>query len=183
MLLSDKKESPIRGITGLGGGVASYIFYGSGAGGEYELARSLEFDPTDTSYLQRTYSLGGNRQIWTAAFWMKPTISTVGVIFAGYNGTSIAEENYATVSISTLSRLRVGNASIPYKLTTRRFKDLAAWYHITIAVDTTDALGNNRVRIYVNGVEETQFEETNNPPQNQILGWNGAAFDHRIGSE
>ena len=183
MLLSDRKESPIRGITGLGGGIASYIFYGSGTSGEYELSRSLSFDPSDTTYLQRTYALGGNRQIWTASFWMKPTPDNVGVILAAYNGTSIAEENYATISISAAFQLRVGNASIPYKLTTRRYKDLAAWYHIVIAVDTTNPIANNRVRIYTNGVEETQFEETNNPPLNQILAWNGPAFDHRIGSE
>ena len=44
MKIADRKESPIIGLTGMGGGLTSYILYGSsGSGGVYEISRSLRF--------------------------------------------------------------------------------------------------------------------------------------------
>jgi hypothetical protein len=33
------------------------------------------------------------------------------------------------------------------------FRDPSAWYHIVVAVDTTQATPANRTKVYVNGVE------------------------------
>ena len=43
-------------------------------------------------------------------------------------------------------------------ITTRVFRDPAAWYHLVFAWDTT-ASAADRMRIYVNGVEETSLLE------------------------
>ena len=37
------------------------------------------------------------------------------------------------------------------------FRDPSAWYHIVAAVDTTQSTASDRVKIYVNGVQETSF--------------------------
>jgi len=52
--------------------------------------------------------------------------------------------------------------------TNRLFRDLNAWYHIVCAVDTTQA-GGNRIRIYVNGEEETSFATETECNQNTNL--------------
>ena len=46
------------------------------------------------------------------------------------------------------------------------FLDFSAWYHIMVAVDTTDGTAADRVKIYVNGVRETAFSTETNPDQN-----------------
>jgi hypothetical protein len=51
-------------------------------------------------------------------------------------------------------------------LTTRVFRDTSAWYHIVVAVDTTQGTESNRVKIYVNGVQETSFTTATYPSQN-----------------
>ena len=49
---------------------------------------------------------------------------------------------------------------------------MSAWYHIVLAVDTTNATANNRIRMYVNGSEITAFSSRSNPSQNADLAIN-----------
>jgi len=51
------------------------------------------------------------------------------------------------------------------KLTTNRlFRDLSAWYHIVFVWDSANAAATDRMRLYVNGVEETSFATDTQPP-------------------
>jgi hypothetical protein len=50
--------------------------------------------------------------------------------------------------------------------TNRVFRDTSAWYHIVVAFDTTQATAANRVKVYVNGVQETSFSASEYPAQN-----------------
>jgi len=47
------------------------------------------------------------------------------------------------------------------------FRDTSAWYHFVIKVDTTDGTAGNRIKLYVNGVEETSFSTDNRSSINQ----------------
>ena len=49
--------------------------------------------------------------------------------------------------------------------TNRKFRDTSAWYHIVLAMDSTQATAANRVKLYVNGVQETSFSTRTNPTQ------------------
>jgi hypothetical protein len=71
--------------------------------------------------------------------------------------------------------------SSTWRATTQVFRDASAWYHIVVAVDTTQATPNNRVRLYINGSEVTAFSVTNNPNLNDDLGVNGN-WAHTISS-
>jgi len=48
--------------------------------------------------------------------------------------------------------------------TTRVFRDTSAWYHLMIVVDTAQSTEANRVKMYVNGVQETVFGTPNTYP-------------------
>ena len=39
--------------------------------------------------------------------------------------------------------------------TNRKFRDVSAWYHIVVRIDTTQATEADRVKLYVNGVSQT----------------------------
>jgi hypothetical protein len=80
----------------------------------------------------------------------------------------------------TGDRLGLGLYTQYILLTTQLFRDVGAWYHIVVALDTTNATADNRCRMYINGVEVTVFTTRNNPTLNADYGINQAT-QHDIG--
>tara|TARA_R110002012_G_scaffold173989_1_gene338789 strand:- start:1077 stop:2318 length:1242 start_codon:yes stop_codon:yes gene_type:complete len=61
--------------------------------------------------------------------------------------------------------------------TNRVFRDPSSWYHIVVRIDTTQSTAADRIRIYVNGTQETSFSTAAYPSQNHdyhCLGDSGA---------
>ena len=50
-------------------------------------------------------------------------------------------------------------------ITNRKFRDVSAWYHIVCRYDSSLGTAGDRMRMYVNGVEETSFATDVNPAQ------------------
>ena len=150
----------------------------SASTGGYQISRSLRFNSADSANLNRTPSVAANQQIWTFSIWLKR--SRIGAdyegIFSSGNGTDqIRFEN------NDVFRFGLNGSSSADFLTTQVFRDVSAWYHIVVAVDTTQATSTNRVKIYVNGTQVTSFSTANYPSQNYNTSFNNTA-DHRIGS-
>jgi hypothetical protein len=63
--------------------------------------------------------------------------------------------------------------------TNRLFRDPSAWYHVVLVYDSAQGTASNRVKIYINGVQETSFSTEDYPDQNEeaIIGHNAA---HKI---
>ena len=55
------------------------------------------------------------------------------------------------------------------KVTNRLLKDVHAWYHLVIAVDSTLGTASDRVKMYINGELQTSFSTDVNPPQNRTF--------------
>jgi len=64
----------------------------------------------------------------------------------------------------------------------RSLRDPGAFYNIIIAVDTTQATDTNRVKIYVNGVQETSFATATYPPQNHNLDFSKSGIIQQVGA-
>ena len=66
--------------------------------------------------------------------------------------------------------------------TNRRFRDTAAWYHIVVQCDTTQGTASNRAKLYVNGVQETSFQNStyDNMSQNYDTSMNNT-IEHEMG--
>jgi len=121
----------------------------------YEISNSLRFN--DSQYLEKTFSSAGNRRTFTISFWTKRCVlGNVDEehIFSADSDTFIRFEG-------TNDRFRFASNTSPNVNpiieTNRQFRDVSAWYHIVLRVDTTQASASNRVRLYVNGSEETSF--------------------------
>ena len=124
-------------------GSASNFFLGAasatGGGAGYEIQRSLRFNSADTAYLDRTPSSASNRRTFTFSCWVKASNPGLErIIFQSANSwfrfnTNDAIYYYwsATDAIYTDAVLR----------------DTSAWYHLILAVDTTDATASNRIKI------------------------------------
>jgi hypothetical protein len=67
-------------------------------------------------------------------------------------------------------------------ITSQVFRDMSAWYHIVVAVDTTQATDTNRVKIYVNGSQVTSFLSTLYPSQNTDTSVNQSGAPCRVGA-
>ena len=152
------------------------------AGVPNPISKSLRFNSADSAYLNRTPASAGNRKTWTWSGWVKRSaLGAIQFIFGAYDNSSASNSTYTGIGFGSTDTLSVAGWSAAWRTTTQVFRDTSAWYHIVVALDTTQATANNRVKVYVNGVEITAFATTNNPTQNDDLGIN-ATNQHRLGS-
>jgi hypothetical protein len=146
----------------------------------YQISRSLRFNSADSAYLNRTPSVAGNRKTWTWAGWVKLAktsfnnlIECVGPTTPGTR-TSFMINNLDKIDFFT------NNTSTSRITTTQVFRDYSSWYHIVLAVDTTQATASDRVKLYVNNSRVTTFTTATYPSQNLDTQINNTQF-HTIG--
>ena len=120
--------------------------------------------------IKRSKGSQSSLRIGTFSFWIKFT--TVGG-FNVYSNTVENDNNRGYLSFTSTAQYRmVDNDSSGTHIqlrTTRKFRDFNAWYHVVVRIDTTQTTSTDRVRIYVNGVQETSFDQTDYPAQNDDL--------------
>jgi hypothetical protein len=63
----------------------------------------------------------------------------------------------------------------------QRFRDPAAWYHIVVVQDTGQETASNRIKIYVNGEQITDWYESSDPNRYKT-GYVSNTNEHTIGS-
>ena len=144
----------------------------SASTGDYQISRSLRFNSADSAYLSRTPASGGNQSTWTYSAWIKR--STLGVAQTLFQQqTTSSDTGYFGIIFFAGDTLGCSGWASTWRVTTQVFRDTSAWYHLVVAVDTTQATANNRIRVYINGSEITAFSTTNNPTQNSTTGING----------
>ena len=56
-------------------------------------------------------------------------------------------------------------------ITHRKFRDSSAWYHLVLQIDTTQSTSSNRVKIYINGIQETSLATASYPAQDLYTYW------------
>ena len=152
----------------------------SSGGGAYEINQSILCSTDDASKLRRTPSSEGNRKTFTFSTWCKRGKLNTGAAGTDYDylfGAFVAvgspdDSHYFAFGFRTDNTLIVGGWATNWRITNRVFRDTSAWYHLVLQVDTTQGTAANRVKIYVNGVEETSFSTNNNPSQNYDLAIN-----------
>jgi hypothetical protein len=142
----------------------------SSAGG-YNLTRSLRLRSSASAYLNRTPASAGNRRTWTYSAWVKRgrLNATQYILESGSADTATDRFIIRFNSDNTILVTRAGTAD---RITTQVFRDPSAWYHIIVAVDTTQATADNRIKLYINGSQVTSFSSLSNPSQNADTGVN-----------
>ena len=152
--------------------------------GAYDVSNSLRFNDADTPSLTLDLSGGaGNRKTWTASFWFKlgnqDASGSSNQRFLSAN-TSHSDTNYGQIGISNNDTFEFGTGTQVFRRTNRVLRDSSAWYHAVVAFDSTQSTASNRVKIYINGVQETSFAISNDPSQDTDYGIMGAV-SHAIG--
>jgi len=178
-------NTPVGGVlAGVAGGVwrmndvANFVSNNQWPKGPENIDNSLRFDDDSSDYLNITPSSAGNRQTCTFSAWIKRS----DIVNANIVGCHSADNDNDTINIIVRSNgeLRVVANSVNWRVLSRLFRDVSAWYHIVVAFDTTQSTANDRIKVYINGTQETSFSTTNNPDQNANIGFNQASTT-RIG--
>ena len=146
----------------------------------FTVDRSLRFNDNDSPYLQRTPSSAGNRKTNTLSAWVKIGHAAIGCIASCYSSNS--DSNNMSVLIWNTGEIRIVGYSNNFRITNRVLRDPSAWYHIVVAIDTTQASADDRIKLYINGVQETSFSINRTISQNDDLGF-AQASTTRFGSQ
>jgi hypothetical protein len=140
----------------------------AGSGGQstgYEIDQSIRFNDDDSAYLTRTPGSAGNQRTFTLSTWVKfSTIKADNIVFSSWIASGPSA--YALVYMDGNFQLRFEDQNNTKIITTRVFRDVAAWYHIVIRVDTTDGTSGDRYQMYINGERQTSFSTESQPAQN-----------------
>jgi hypothetical protein len=145
----------------------------------YQISRSLRFNSADSAYLNRTPASASNRTTWTWSGWVKRSAngSDMQLFSAGGSG---AFQFLFTSSSDTL-QIYDTVSSTTNVITSQVFRDFSSWYHVVLAMDTTQATASNRFKLYINGTQVTAFGTATYPAQNSTLSVNNTV-NHSVGS-
>ena len=154
---------------------------GASGAADYEIARSLRFNATESPNMHREGGSDGNRRTFTVSVWIKRTTLAEHSWWDFY--TNDANRTIFQIYFGQLRIFsRVGN-STQMSLQTdsgMKLRDFSAWYHFLYAVDTTQSTTANRVKIYING--EQQSLNGSYPSQNAET-YVGSNNENRIGCQ
>ena len=156
----------------------SPAFFGSATSSGYVIEGSGSFNGTDGK-LTRTISSAGNRRTFilevifkrggSASSFLTAYSSGTDTFYFYLSGGQVYVQNY------------IGANQIELK-SDARLRDFSAWYHLIVAIDTTQSTEANRVKAWVNGVELTWASSPQTfPTQNFETKWNTGSQEHQIG--
>ena len=153
------------------------------ASGGFAVDNSLRFNRGSSDYLNRTPSSAGNRKTMTYSFWLKRSAiaSTDYHWFSTGGAGAVPRSIMAFESSEIYIAFNSSGSSWNEIFTNALFRDVSAWYHVVVAIDTTQSTASNRTRIYVNGSEITSFRSASYVSQNTDLPNNNSSIPHFIG--
>ena len=117
----------------------------------YDIDNSLKLEEDNSEYLERATGGGnGSTTQHTISVWVKRT--------------ELAKTSFI-LGFAHIGRLRFeSDDKIEYQFrsgrkieTNRLFRDTSAWYHIVVVADSTLATSTDRMKLYINGVRETDL--------------------------
>jgi hypothetical protein len=132
--------------------------------------------------LSRTAGTPTSNKTFTISYWVKR--SNIGSAGNGHIfDTFVDSSNRSQIHFDDDNvidfRLAVSGTNIGRLKTNRVFRDTSAWMHILASVDTTLGTADDRVKLYINGVQETSFSTRVNPSINADFPMGGT---HTLGA-
>lgn len=155
----------------------------------YQISRSVRLRSSASAYFNRTPASASNRKTWTWSGWVKRGKLGADQDLFGYYASGI-NESIRFGSNDTLYRYCVDTSGTVNRVllnTNAVYRDTSAWYHIMVVQDTTQATNTDRVKIYVNGVQQSVTASVwpalnwdgyfNTVVNHQLFGSSGLYFD------
>ena len=141
------------------------------AAGGFGVDNSCRFDGS-SAFMTKTPSGAGNQKLATFSIWFKRSkIDEEQFLF--YSFVTNKDTRIAILDDNTIFFESQTSDSIKFKLVTNRvFRDVSAWYHLVINVNSTvSSPDTNNLEMFINGVKETSFSTATYPSQNDVVYW------------
>jgi hypothetical protein len=162
---------------------SDFFLTGGGSPSAYSIEKSLRFRSASSAYLNRTNTAAGSQTTFTMSMWVKrSTLTSTRTLVSYSNGSNTS----FGVSFTATDELELFNFTSAYtirKITTAKYRDPSAWYHLLFTIDTTNATAEDRNRIYVNGQRITAFGTSTNASASLAVNFNSNGLPQSIGRE
>ena len=145
------------------------ILSANSTSGGFEVTNSCRFD-TNAS-MTKTSSTGSNTKSTFSAWVKRSKLGAEQKIFNFTGGSNNFNIEFKSTDILAVSSYD-GSSQMNLR-PNRVFRDVSAWYHIVVAIDTTQGTAANRVKIYVNGTQESSFGTETYPAEDETIEMNG----------
>jgi len=174
----------IQGGTNVSTGIDSRVIpYAFTAGTEMTAAGSALFDGS-TGYLSRTPSSAGNQKTFVYEWIgkLRGDSAEQEILSAGTNSSNrfLVRFNAGSTQGRFVVENDSGASGTLILDCTPRLRDPASYYHIVIAVDTTQVASSNRAKLWINGTQVTAFATATYPSLNENMNVNDTTA-HYIG--
>lgn len=129
---------------------------------------ALRLSRDDSEYMNRTPGTATDLQTWTFSCWFKRGRNIVdgsGVDTILSAGSATTDKTFLAFDGSNRIQFQHTVAStveIDY-VSTAIFTDPTGWYHLVVAYDSNEGTAADRVKIWVNNVQLTQWDTQNTP--------------------
>jgi hypothetical protein len=163
--------------------IGSNILAGASGAQGYQISRSVRLRASASAYFSRTFGTPTNNKIFTWSGWVKRgKFGIYNTLFAcskSSGATDYSELYFDSVTDQLIWQDAISTTVVAIVTCAPNYRDPSAWYHVVLAVDTTQATAANRIKIYVNGAQVTSFNGTptyyalNNATSGNVSGYFG----------
>ena len=147
----------------------------------YNVANSLRLESGSSDNLTRSQT-SGNRNKATFSAWVKRSKLGANQGIFGIHGASSDAGQIEIRFQSSGEGFHISGQATNWRRTNKNFRDTSAWQHLVVAFDTTLSTASDRVKVYVNGVQETSFAASGDPSQDSDLPFGLSGATCSIGS-
>ena len=154
--------------------------------GGYEVANSCMFNSADSPKMVKTLGTPTSTKIGTISCWIKRCSIGVEQHFLGtaQDGNDRCSIGFDDSAEGELHIVQEDSGSYSYRFkTTARYRDPSAWMHLCLAIDTTQASASNRVKIYINGTQVTDFATETQPSQDTVIRYGISGEEFVVGAK
>ena len=154
----------------------------SALGGQL-VSGSLRFRSAENTVLRRTHTSVGNKRTFTFSCWCKRALmgSSHNFLISSSGNGEFFKFGFRDDNRFEINTTYSGSDSAQL-ISTAKFRDRSAWYHIVIAFDTTQGTSTNRVKFYVNNTLITDYDTGTYPSQNDQSSVNDNVM-HEVGNQ
>ena len=146
------------------------------------ISNSLRFEDGSTHYLSKTPASAGNRRTFTISLWFKRgNLGSFQELVSAYDDSSEDNSSWFGIALNSTDIIRVDGWDAQWLQTSQVVRDTTNWYHLVVAVNSTDSTADDRIKVYLNGSQITSFGTRNNPSEDHDFGWNNT-IEQRIGA-
>jgi len=154
------------------GAAAAAASAGGGDFYDHQIVNSVRFNRPNASKMSRSLGTATANTKWTFSSWVKLSSFSAGTtdgrgIFGGTGSTYALKLGFEGATANAQQLLFIDYPStggpntggVQTLLYTKKvFRDPSAWYHVVVAQDTTQGTASDRIKIYINGELQTEFE-------------------------